>query len=155
MNDINYFDRQVIVLQGILDIYAQQQQRVCAVGTTCIGKSYLLEHLRGVSDMDKLLFPLLSEQEQAYVCQKPWTKEIGENMTRLAKERIQIRPGNAVFGTVVLNCDRLIHLRISDTLLTQRTQARNVSLDDAKNMAKQIEYEVRQSKIQYIEFLLG
>ena len=151
--ELPYFQAQVATLQNLLD--ATCDRRVCVVGTTCIGKSTLVKSLRGVSDLDELLFPLLTREEQNYVCQKPWTPEIGHMMMHLAKERVALEPGNPVFGTVVLASDYLIHLRITDYLLQQRVVARGKNYEDVKNMQAQIDTEVKQLKIPKIEFLVG
>lgn len=153
MGDIPYFDSQVKQLQSILN--AHQDKRVCIVGTTCTGKSYLVEHLHGAQDMDDLIFPLLSKEEKDYVCQKPWTPEIGDYMERLARERERIFPGKPVFGTVVFESDFLIHLRITDYLLQQRVAARGKNYADAIHMRDWIEACVKKPGIQRIEFLVG
>ena len=54
---------------------AHKDERVVVVGTTCTGKSTLLKSIDGALDMDEVLFPQLSEDEVAYVCQKPWTDD--------------------------------------------------------------------------------
>ena len=43
--------------------------------------------------MDEIIFPLLTEQEKEYVCQTPWTEEIGKTMDRLVRERVKIQAG--------------------------------------------------------------
>ena len=55
-------------------------------------------------DMDELIFPLLSEEEKKYVCTTPWTEEIGQKMDELVRERVKIKKGYPVFGTVLLDC---------------------------------------------------
>ena len=131
-------------LQGILE--ANRTKRVVVVGTTCTGKSTLLRDIEGAKDMDDLVFPQLTEEEREYVCQTPWTSEIGQTMTRLARERVRVEPGRPVFGTVVLDSDLIVHLRISDALLRERTQMRGADFVDAKRMQEQIEREIAQSK---------
>lgn len=156
MIDLSYFQDQVETLQKLLD--STRDRRVCAVGTKCCGKSYLVNVLRGAYDMDKLIFPLLTESERKYICQDPWTPEIGETIKLLIRERVKIEAGKAVFGTVVLASDFLIYLRISEWLLRKRTISRTTSYDDAMNMQKEIEEEVQEAKrsgIQTIELLLG
>ena len=153
MENLSYFQHQVRTLQRLLD--ATCDRRVCAVGTTCTGKSTLVKSLREVYDMDDLLFPLLTPAEQRYVCQDPWTPEIGREMVRLTRERLHIESGKPVFGTVVLESELLIHLRISEYLLRQRTRARNKNYEDVRNMQEQIEQEVKSSGIHTIEFIVG
>lgn len=145
--------RQAAELQAVLDEH--KDERVVVLGGTCTGKSTLIEHLSGAKDMDKLVFPLLTQDESDYVCQTPWTPEIGETMTRLTKERVKVQPGEPVFGTVVLDADRIVHLKISDELLRERTAARSVSFADAKNMQQHIEAEIAASRLPVVEFEVG
>jgi hypothetical protein len=105
--------------------------------------------------MDKLVFPLLSDEKAEYVGQTPWTPEIGETMTRLTKERVKVQPGKPVFGTVVLDADLIIYLKISDGSLRQRTESRGASFTDAKNMQQHIEDEIVTSGLPVIEFEVG
>lgn len=129
---------------------ANANKRIIIVGTTCTGKSTLLGKIKGAEDMDALLFPKLTKEESDYVCSKPWTEDIGKTMIRLANEKIEVKPGKPVFGTVILDCDLIIYLRISDNLLRERTKLRNVDFSDAKDMQNQIEKEVKQSRIKTI-----
>lgn len=124
-----------------------KDKRICVVGTTCTGKSTYLKYFDNGLDMDEIIFPLLSEKEKEYVCQTPWTEEIGRTMERLVKERIKIQPMHPVFGTVIIDCDLIIYLDISDDLLRQRTDSRNASYDDAKNMKFRIEKELSEINI--------
>lgn len=145
--------QQAAELQAVLDQY--KDERVVVLGGTCTGKSTLIEHLVDAKDMDKLVFPLLTKDEADYVCQTPWTPEIGETMTRLTKERVKVQPGKPVFGTVVLDADRIVHLKISDDLLRERTATRGVSFEDAKNMQVHIDAEIAASGLPIVEFEVG
>lgn len=140
-------------LQTILD--QNKDKRVVVVGTTCTGKSTFLNHIKGSQDMDELVFPELTQEESDFVNQIPWTPEIGETMTRLVKEKVKIKPGEPVFGTVVIDSDLVVYLKISDDLLKERTQSRGVDFEDAKNMQTQIEQEIEESGIPKVEFSVG
>jgi hypothetical protein len=132
-----------------------KDKRVIALAATCTGKTTLQEHIPGAQDIDKLVFPLLSKAEADYVNHTPWTPEIGEAMSRLTKERVKVEAGKPVFGTVVLEADLVILLKISDYLLRERTLARGLSFDDAKNMQQYIEAEIDKSGLPVIEFSMG
>lgn len=132
-------------LKNILE--NNKNKRVCVVGTSCTGKTTYLEYAKDGLDMDKIIFPLLSQEEKEYVCQTPWTEEIGKEMDRLVKERIQIQAGQPVFGTVIIDCDLIVYLNISEELLRQRTKSRNISFDDAKRMKDNIEQELIKTDI--------
>ena len=153
MDEQSYFQQQTEVLQKVLDMHSDK--RVCVVGTTCTGKSYFVKHLHGALDMDELIFPLLSKDEQGYICQKPWTPHIGQAMTRFVRERVKIEAGKPVFGMVVIDSDILIYLWISEHLLQQRVAFRGKNYEDARNMQQQIETEVKRSGLRCIEFIVG
>ncbi len=127
-----------------------KDKRILVIGTTCTGKSTLIKNLGIGLDMDKVIFPLLTKEESDYVCQTPWTKEIGEKMTYLVKTKLKIQPGEPLFGTVLVDCDLIIYLHISDELLKKRTTLRNVDFTNAKNMQTEIEKEIKNSDIKVI-----
>ena len=127
-----------------------KDKRILVLGTTCTGKSTLINNLNIGLDMDKVIFPLLTKEETEYVCQTPWTKEIGEKMTYLVKTKLKIQPGVPLFGTVLVDCDLIVYLHINDELLKKRTNLRNVDFANAKNMQTEIEEEIRKSNIKVI-----
>ena len=127
-----------------------KDKRILVIGTTCTGKSTLINNLNIGLDMDKVIFPLLTKEETEYVCQTPWTKEIGEKMTYLVKTKLKIQPGVPLFGTVLVDCDLIVYLHINDELLKKRTNLRNVDFANAKNMQTEIEEEIRKSNIKVI-----
>lgn len=126
-------------------------KRICVLGTTCTGKSTLINELSYGMDMDEAIFPLLTEEETAYVCQTPWTEEIGQKMDELVRTRLTIAPGNPMFGTALLDCDLIVYLHIDDTLLKERTTSRGVDFENAKNMQTKIEEEIEKSPIETIK----
>lgn len=132
-----------------------QDKRVVVVGTTCTGKSTFLESISNAHDMDELVFPQLTQEEADYVNQTPWTPEIGKTMNGLVKKKVKIKPGEPVFGTVVIDSDLVIYLKISDELLHRRTLLRRANFEDAKNMQQQIEKEIKSSGIPVVEFSVG
>ncbi len=129
---------------------ANNDKRICVLGTTCTGKSTLIKKLGRGLDMDSEIFPLLTAKEKDYVCKTPWTEEVGAVMDNLVRERIVINKGNPLFGTVLLPCDMIIYLHINDDLLLERTKLRNASFTDAKNMQAKIEEEIKNSGIETI-----
>ena len=90
------------------------------------------------------------KEEADYVCQTPWTKEIGEKMTYLVKNKLKIQAGEPLFGTVLIDCDLIVYLHINDELLQERTTLRNVDFTNAKNMQTEIEEEIKNSNIKVI-----
>ena len=130
-----------------------KDKRICVLGTTCTGKTTLINESKMGVDMDEEIFPLLTEEETEYVCQTPWTEEIGNKMDELVRTRLSIKPGVPMFGTVLLDCDLIVYLHITDDLLLERTKSRNVDFNNAKNMQLKIEEEIKKSNIPnvYIE----
>ena len=96
-------------IEKIKEIFNNNKdKRILVIGTTCTGKSTLINNLNIGLDMDKVIFPLLTKEETEYVCQTPWTKEIGEKMTYLVKTKLKIQPGVPLFGTVLVDCDLIV-----------------------------------------------
>ena len=135
-------------LKQILD--DNRNKRICVVGTTCTGKTTILKSLSMGVDMDQVIFPLLTPEEENYVCGDPWTEEIGKYMDKLVREKIKIEPGTPVFGTVVIDSDLLVFLDIDDELLKERTSLRNADFINAKNMGDKIKQEIVSSNIPYV-----
>ena len=52
-----------------------------------------------------------------------------------------------MFGTVIIDCDLIVYLDISDELLLARTKSRNVDYQDAKNMKDSIEQDLEETSI--------
>lgn len=140
-----------ISIDDLPRIFAENMdKRICVLGTTCTGKTTLTNKLNIGEDMDKLIFPLLTQEESDYVCQSPWTEEIGKKMDNLVKTKLAIKPGTPLFGTVLLPCDLIIYLHIDDELLLERTILRNTDFENAKNMQSKIEREIYTSNIETI-----
>ena len=135
-------------LENILE--ENNDKRICILGTSCTGKTTLIEQTGMGKDMDEEIFPLLTKEEEEYVCRTPWTKEIGNYMDNLVKTKLKIEPGTPLFGTVLLDCDLIVYLHINDELLKDRTEKRNVDFINAKNMQKSIEEEIKNSNIKTI-----
>lgn len=127
-----------------------KEKRICVLGTTCTGKTTLINKTNIGLDMDEEIFPLLTKEEKDYVCQTPWTEEIGNKMDELVRTKLKIQPGTPLFGTVLLDCDLIIYLHINDNLLQERTRLRNTDFNNAKNMQQKIEEEIKKSNISTI-----
>lgn len=68
-------------------------KRICVLGTTCTGKTTLINESNIGLDMDKEIFPLLTQEETDYVCSTPWTEKIGNKMNELVRSKLSIKPG--------------------------------------------------------------
>lgn len=143
-------DRITTGLRKLLDEHADK--RIVVLGTTCTGKTTMLSAIPGARDQDKEVFPKLTKEQAEYVCQEPWTEEIGRAMTRFVREYVRSEVGRPVFGTVVIDCDLIVLLQISDELLKERTAKRGCQFSDAKGMQAQLEQEVLGSGIPCIRY---
>ena len=125
---------------ALKDIFAKhERERICVLGTTCCGKSTLQEKIPGTVDMDEVLWPLLSQQEEARICQKPWTSEVGAYAADLVRARLAIEPGHPFFSLIFLECEVLVLLDIQDDVLRRHCAMRGASFEDAKNVRDAIE----------------
>ena len=111
-----------------------KNERVFVLGTMCVGKSTLLELLPEGIDMDAVAFVDITEEESRIISQTPWTKEIGDTVDKIVYRNVKVKPGQPVFGTVIVDCEAVIYLDISDTLLAEHCKKRGVDLADALNM---------------------
>ena len=133
------------VIRKIEELFEKYKNKsICVVGATSCGKTTMIEKLKNCRDMDAEIFPLLTKEEKKYVCQVPWTKEIGKKMNELVKKNIKSIVGRPVFGTVIIKSDIIIYLDIDDNLLFKRCKKRGVNFTDAINMKKGIENELSQ-----------
>ena len=100
-------------IDNLVAIFNQNSnKRICVLGTTCTGKTTLIDESNIGLDMDKEIFPLLSEEEIDYVCSSHWTQEIGNKMNELVRSKLSIKPEILMFGTVLLDCDLIIYLNM-------------------------------------------
>ena len=89
-------------IENLTKIFSENNnKRICVLGTTCTGKTTLLNEIKIGLDMDKEIFPLLTKEETKYVCGTPWTEEIGQKMDELVRTKLSIQPGLPMFGTVL------------------------------------------------------
>ncbi len=116
-----------------------KNDRICVLGTTCCGKSTLKEQIPGTVDMDEVLWPLLTKDEEEYICQKPWTTEIGAFTRKLVKERVTIKAGQPLFSLILLDAEVIVYLDISDELLAEHCIKRGNDFQDAKKVKDAIE----------------
>ncbi len=124
-------------LNAIFDKH--KNDRICILGTTCCGKSTLHEQIPGTVDMDEVLWPQLTKDDEAFICQKPWTREIGDFTKKLVKERVAIKAGQPTFSLILLDSEVIVYLDICDELLAEHCKKRGSVFQDAKNVKDAIE----------------
>lgn len=116
-----------------------KDERICVLATTCCGKTSLLRQIPGCVDLDDELWPQLTKEEAEFISQKPWTNEIGDFIDKLVYEKISVKAGHPLFTTIIVDCDVVVYLDISDKLLAEHCQKRGNSFLDAKNVKNSVE----------------
>lgn len=116
-----------------------KNERIYVLATICCGKTTLIEKIPNCVDMDTIAFLNMTDEEAALISQTPWTKEVGDAVDRLVYKNVKIQPGHPVFGTVIVDCEVVVYLDISDELLAKHCEKRDASFTDAKNIKRAIE----------------
>ncbi len=128
-----------------------KNDRICVLGTICLGKTTLIKQLKNCVDVDDELPPLLNDKEKdflhkAHILETPWTEEIGDEVERLTKEKVKIKPGFPLFGTIILDCDVIVYLDIDYNLLSEHCKKRKMDLCNALEIKKSIEDDLKALK---------
>lgn len=125
------------VLKAIFDKH--KNERICVLATTCCGKTTLLKQIPDCVDLDNELWPQLTKEEAEFISQKPWTNEIGDFIDKLVYEKILVKVGHPLFTAIIVDCDVVIYLDISDELLAEHCKKRGNNFYDAQNVKNSIE----------------
>lgn len=118
-----------------------EKERICVLATTCCGKTTLLQQIPNCIDLDDELWPQLTKEEADFISQKPWTDEIGDYIDKLVYEKITIRAGHPLFSTIIVDCDVVVYLDISDELLAEHCKKRGNDFIDSKNVKAAVEQD--------------
>ena len=129
-------------LSAIFEKY--KNERVCVLGTICVGKTTLLNRLSEYhcEDLDAVLWPIIPQEETLYLNEllaKPWTVECGNEIDRLIYQYAKVKPGCPLFTSVIIDCEAVIYLDISDELLAAHCEKRGASFEDSKKIKEAIE----------------
>lgn len=116
-------------------------ERVCVLATTCCGKTTLLRQIPDCIDLDDELWPQLTQEEADFISKKPWTEEIGDYIDKLVYEKIAIKPGYPLFSTIIVDCDVVVYLDISDELLAEHCKKRGNDFTDSKRVKEAVEQD--------------
>ena len=125
-----------------------KNERIYVLATICCGKSTLIEQIPNCIDMDSIAFLDITEEEAAIISQTPWTKEVGDTVDSLVYRNVKIQSGYPVFGTVIVDCEVVVYLDISDELLAEHCKKRGANFEDAKNIKESIESDWNNHKAQ-------
>ena len=121
-----------------------KNERVCVIGTICVGKSTICKQLSeyNCKDLDDALWPNLPKEEATRlnkVNEPPWTKENGDEIYRIISTYGEVKPGFPLFGSTILDCEAVVYLDISDALLMKHCEKRGDSFEFAKRYKEAIE----------------
>ncbi len=124
-------------LNAIFDKH--KNERICVLATTCCGKTTLLKQIHNCVDLDDELWPQLTAEEAAFISKKPWTSEIGSFIDKMVYEKISVKAGHPLFTTIIVDCDVVVYLDISDELLAAHCKKRGNDFTDSKKVKEAIE----------------
>ena len=116
-----------------------KNERICVLATTCCGKSTILRQIPNCIDLDDELWPQLTKEEADIISRKPWTDEIGDYIDKLVYEKITIKAGHPLFSTIIVDCDVVVYLDISDELLAEHCKKRGADFTDSLNVKEAVE----------------
>lgn len=131
-------------LEAIFDRH--RNERVIVLSTTCTGKTTIIERLPYCVDVDILLGELMTAEEIAFCCQVPWTEEIGAVYDKIMFERVKAEKGHPLFCSVILECEVVVFLDISNEILSLHCKKRGVDFDYALQMKGEIEKDWKNHK---------
>jgi len=116
-----------------------KNERICVLSTTCVGKTTMIEKMPNWVDVDILLGERMTAEEIAFCGQVPWTEEIGKVYDKIMRERIKVEPGHPLFCSVILDCEVVVYIDISDKILKAHCEKRGVDFNYALQMKNEIE----------------
>ena len=119
-----------------------KNERVCVIGTMCCGKSTLIKQLPEYNciDMDDKFWVQIPEEEIEVLSQTPITEEVISTIFKLMYEKVTVTPGFPMFGVLILDCEVVVYLDISEKLLEEHCKRRgDTALVDALFVKKRIE----------------
>lgn len=122
-------------------------ERIYVLATICCGKTTLIQQITNCVDMDSIAFVNITDKEAAILNKTPWTKEVGDMVDSLVYRNVKVQPGHPVFGTVIVDCDVVVYLDISDELLEKHCKKRNVNFTDAIKIKEAIESDWNNHKL--------
>ena len=70
---------------------------------------------------------------------EPWSKELSDEIDRLIYKFCKVKPGCPLFTTVIVDCEAVVYLDISDELLAAHCRKRDSDFEDAKRIKEAIE----------------
>jgi len=119
-----------------------KNERVCVIGTMCCGKTTLINQLPEYNcvDVDDEFWPQISQKEIERLSETPITYATMDYIFKHMHEKITIKPGRPMFGVLILDCEVVVYLDISEELLKKHCHTRgDTTLRDALFVKKLVE----------------
>ena len=131
-----------------------KNERICVLSTTCTGKTTMIKQKPYWVDVDDVLGKVMTSDEIAFCSQVPWTEEIGNIYDKIMFERVKVEKGHPLFCSVILDCDVVVFIDISDKNLLDHCQKKGVDFNYALQMKEEIikdwnKYKEKNDKIFY------
>ena len=126
-----------------------KDERICVIGTMCSGKTTLVKQLSQYNcvDIDDDLWAGVPEEEIEALSQTPITEEMSNAIYKLAYEKITVKPGFPLFGFIIIDCEVVVYLDISERLLEERCKKRgDTNMIDALYLKKCIRKDLNNHK---------
>ena len=126
-----------------------KDERICVVGTMCCGKTTLIKELSEYNcvDVDDEFWPQISKDETERLSETPITKEIMDDIFKLMRKKITVKPGHPLFGVLILDCEAVVCLDIAEELLEKHCTARSdTDLRDALFVKRLMEDDISKHK---------
>ena len=128
-------------------------KRILVLGTSCSGKTTLLENLPDCRDMDALIWELLPSEVQEELSDPPWTDDMRKTWREhviKAKQIIKIEAGHPLFAATSFDSDMIVYLNIDENTLRERTKKRNVDYEIAVENNNRIKDEIKAANLPVI-----
>ena len=130
-------DDTINTLEAIFEKH--ENERICVLSTTCVGKTTITMKNPLWIDVDILLGECMTKEEIEFCSKIPWTEEIGDVYGKIMSERVKIEPGYPLFCSMILDCEVVVYIDISDENLLNHCKKRGVNFEYALQMKNEIE----------------
>ena len=126
-----------LVIQKLNHIFkTHADKRILVLGTTCAGKSTLVEHFPESRDQDDICWALLPKELEKKLSGGPWTEELvnaWNNHVENAIRIVEIEPGRPLFAGSFFKSDIIIYLNVNEKTLRERTKKRGMTYETASD----------------------
>ena len=132
-----------VIVDALKSIFERhKEERICVIGTMCCGKTTMMKHISDYNcvDVDDEFWPQISDEDIERYSETPITQAVMDEIFELIHEKVTVRPGYPLFGVLILDCEVVVYLDISEELLKKHCEERgDTSLRDALFVKKLVE----------------